>query len=152
MTIRSVTACAGICVLGAALSGCTTKVDESDIRFISSGELRQMIQTRDGGRADHLLLIDPRSAREYAEGHIVGAEHITIDRVVGEKSPRNPPFDRYSHVVVYGNDPASAPARGMAKRIMSLGHKKTTRMYAGGMKEWSQTYPSMVVKGEEPAK
>lgn len=152
MTSRSVTACAGICVFAAVLSGCTTKVDESDIRFISSGELRQMIQTRDGGRADHLLLIDPRSAREYADGHIVGAEHITIDRVVGEKSPRNPPFDRYSNVVVYGNDPASAPARGMAKRIMSLGHKKTTRMYAGGMKEWSQTYPSLIEKTAEVAK
>ncbi len=125
-------------------AGCKTKVDESDIKFMTSGELRQMIATRDSGKADHLFLIDPRSEREYAAGHIAGSSHITIDRVIGEKSPRNPPFDRYSTIVVYGNDPGSAPARGMAKRIMSLGYKKNTKMYAGGMKEWVQTYPSLV--------
>lgn len=149
-----VTAGAGILGLGVlvASSGCETKVTDKDIKYISAGELRQMIDVRDSGKADHLFLIDPRSAREFGEGHIRGAENITIDRVIGEKSPRNPPFDKYGTIVVYGNDPGSAPAKGMAKRIMSLGHKKKTKMYAGGMKEWGQTYPSLIEKSAEEAK
>lgn len=159
MTQAFVTARPGIRgVLGAgalafgALAGCETKITDKDIKFITAGELRQMMDVRQSGRPDHLFLIDPRSAREYAEGHITGAEHITIDRVISEKSPRNPPFNRYSTIVVYGNDPGSAPAKGMAKRIMSLGHRKNTKMYAGGMKEWGQTYPALIEKTAEEAK
>lgn len=151
MRPRFVAVClAGVGVLG--LAGCRTEVDESDIKFMTSGELRQMIEVRDSGKPNHLFLIDPRSEREFGSGHIKGASHITLDRVVGEKSPRNPPFDRYDTIVVYGNDPASAPARGMAKRIMSLGYKKNTWMYGGGMKEWSETYPAHVETTPESAK
>lgn len=138
--------CVSLLALGAALGACETKVTDKDIKLITAGDLRQMIEVRDSGRPEHLYLVDPRSDREFAEGHIVGANHDTLDRVVGEKSLKNPPFGRYTHIVVYGNDPGSPPAKGMAKRIMSLGYKKNTRMYAGGMKEWADTYPSLIEK------
>lgn len=139
----------------AGFAGCETKITDKDIKFVSAGELRQLMEVRDGGKRDQLYLIDPRSDREFREGHIRGAEHLTLDRVVGEKSARNPPFDRYGTIVVYGNDPGSPPAKGMAKRIMSLGHKKKTKMYAGGMKEWEALYPELVERAtpagsEEP--
>lgn len=150
MRSRFVTAWSALIVcIGSSLTACTRSVDDNKIKYIEAGDLRQMMSVG-ATRPDYLFLIDPRSEREYAEGHISGAEHITIDRVVGESSPRNPPFGRYTHVVVYGNDPASAPAKGMVKRILSLGHKHT-RMYTGGMKEWADTYPSLVEKAEPAA-
>jgi len=136
-------------VLG--MGGCQNNVDDTDIKYITSGDVKQMLETR-ATKPDHVLLVDPRSAREFAEGHIAGAEHITIDRVSEEKSPRNPPFGRYTHIVVYGNDPASPPAKGMAKRIMGLGFKKNTRMYQGGMQDWASTYPSLVERAEDAPK
>lgn len=152
-----VTRAGGIAAAGLALGvvfglgGCETKVSDKDLKYITSGDVKQMLETR-AAKPDHMLLIDPRSAREYGEGHIAGAEHITIDRVSEEKSPRNPPFGRYTHIVVYGNDPASPPAKGMAKRIMKLGYKKNTKVYGGGMQEWADTYPSLVEKAEDAPK
>ena len=131
--------------------GCEKSYSDKDIKYVTSGDLKQMLDAR-ASKPDHLLLVDPRSAREFAESHISGAQNISIDRVSEEKSPRNPPFGRYTHIVVYGNDPGSPPAKGMTKRIMKAGYPKQTRMYQGGMQEWENTYPALVEKPAEAPK
>lgn len=108
-----------------------------------------MVDEQEGGRRDFLLLIDPRSEREFGEGHIAGASNLTLDRVSPESSVRNPRFGDYKNVIVYGNDPSSGPARAMTKRILGLKHKNV-RMYGGGFREWARTYPEMVRKSEPP--
>jgi rhodanese-related sulfurtransferase len=132
----------GAVALG-GLAGCQADVRESDIKFVDSSELRRLVVDERGARRGQLLLIDPRSEREFGEGHIAGATNLTLDRVTPESSSRNPRFGDYKHVIVYGNDPASAPARAMTKRILGL-RFKNARMYGGGFSEWSRTYPELV--------
>lgn len=132
----------GAIALG-GLGGCQTDVRESDIKFVESSELRRLVVDEQGTRRGQLLLIDPRSEREFGEGHITGASNLTLDRVTPENSARNPRFGDYKHVIVYGNDPASGPARAMTKRILGLKHKHV-RMYGGGFREWARTYPELV--------
>lgn len=31
--------------------------------------------------ADHVVILDVRSAEEYADGHVVGARHVPLDRL-----------------------------------------------------------------------
>lgn len=89
---------------------------------------------RDRGEADALLLIDPRSERRFAEAHIPGARNIRLPQVDPARD-RDPGIERFRAIVVYGDDPASASARAMTKRLLAAGYRGV-RLYAGGIKEW----------------
>jgi len=118
----------------ASLSGCAKKITDDDIKFVRVDEVHSLLQTA-RERPDVLLLIDPRSPRAYNEGHIPGAFNISL-ATINPESKRNPAYEGFKNIIIYGDDPASAPARAMSKKMMLAGYKKV-RMFVGGMRDWT---------------
>ncbi len=124
----------------AGLAGCETSTSDKDIRNISVSELRDLARRADAGQKNLYLLIDPRSSAAFAAGRIPGAINMQLPQVDPRRGV-DPALDRYENLVVYGNNPASAPARGMTKRLLSVGYDGV-RLLAGGLEEWeSLGYP-----------
>jgi len=77
-------------------------------------------------------IIDVRSAREYARGHVPGAVNIPFWRILAADIPASPE----QPVVVYcGHGPRASIARGLLRR---RGFRRVTSM-AGHMVEWRAT-------------
>lgn len=120
------------CALTAGLAGCN-ETDDSDIVIAPLHDVRSL--TQDAAKDPKaLLLIDARSSKDFAAGHIPGAINIEvpdIDKKAGKKAR----MESYSEMIVYGDNPGSAPAKGLTKRLLEVGYK-SVRMFAGGLSEW----------------
>jgi rhodanese-related sulfurtransferase len=124
----------------ALLAGCEKSTRDKDIELISAGEVRELQERAGKGERNLMVLIDPRPAKHFEAGHIPGAINLTLPQV-----PRDggavAELDRYQHLIVYGNDPASAQAMGMAKRLRDTDHSGV-RLFAGGLHDWRRLgYP-----------
>lgn len=133
-------------IVAAALVGCEVKVSDKDIRYIETSDLRRLTENP-GDRPNLLLIIDPRPPSRYAQGHIPGAKNIQLPSIDPEKG-RDPAISRYTNIIVYGDNPASLPARGMTKRLLAAKYSGV-RMYAWGLEEWVANDYAIVV-GPEP--
>lgn len=125
------------CLIG--LSGCETSTSEKDIKegvLASIADVRQMIGERDAGEPHAVLLIDPRAGKYYAAGHLPGARNLRLPSI-REDAERDPELLKYSRLVVYGDNPGSAVARGMFKRLLAAGYGGL-KFYAGGLDEWRE--------------
>lgn len=80
-----------------------------------------------------LLLIDPRTPERYSAGHIPGARNVQLSDVPRDR--RRSEIEAFAMVVVYGENPASAPAVAMTKRLIGAGYSKP-RMYRDGLSGW----------------
>jgi|RhiMethySRZTD1v2_1073278.scaffolds.fasta_scaffold1111846_2 3-mercaptopyruvate sulfurtransferase SseA len=139
-------------MLAAALSvaigmpGCDKEVRDTDIKLISVGQVKSMWDRSERGDSTEMILLDPRPLKEYNAEHIKGARSLILPQV-NPKGDRDPGVDKFKNIVVYGNDPGSATARGMTKRLIAVGYEHI-RFFAGGMKEWkARGYP---VEGKTP--
>lgn len=116
------------------LYGCGgPQITEKDIKSVSAAEVRSL-------RSDpknKVLLVDPRSERAFAEGHIPGAQNITLDAVDLRTQRIDPRLVGYNQIIVYGNDPGDGPARAMTKRLLAVS-STDTRMFVGGLSEWAR--------------
>lgn len=138
------------------VAGCEKTTRDTDIKIIRLSELRSLYDRAQRGDRDVLLLVDPRSETRHAQAHIEGSRNLRLPQVDPKKEP-DPSIERYSNIVVYGDDPASPAARGMTKRLMAVGYRGV-RWYAGGIKEWRSrgydlagTNPSGVSPESKPA-
>ncbi len=114
--------------------GCgAPKTSDKDLTIIDLGELTAMMDSA-GRHPDRLVLVDPRPVEDYAAGHIPGAVSLRLPDV-GEDVRRPPVLDGRKTIVVYGQDPGSAVAKGMAKKLISLKYKGV-RLFAGGLRAW----------------
>ena len=117
-----------------ATPGCQPRTTDRDIEPISLAELSELIRARDGGEAQAVFLLDPRSRTQFAQGHIPGAVNLLLsDLPVG--SLLDPVLDEYDNIVVYGTDPGSSPGRAMTKRLIALGYDDV-RWFDGGLRAW----------------
>ncbi len=116
------------------LPGCgAPRTDDTDITMIDLTTLRSAME-EDRKSPKHLVIIDPRPGAKFAEGHIPGSINLRlpdVDRVEG----RNPAIAGHHMIVVYGQDPASAVAKGMTKKLIELRYKRV-KMYGGGITDW----------------
>ncbi|HZW08573.1 MAG TPA: rhodanese-like domain-containing protein [Phycisphaerales bacterium] len=121
-----------------ALSGCETSTSDKDLAkesvLVSLADVRQMMSDRDAGEEHALLLIDPRAPKYFAEGHLPGARNLRLPDV-REDQPRDPALERYARLVVYGENPGSAVAKAMFKRLLAVGYSGI-RFFPGGLAEW----------------
>ncbi len=116
---------------GLGLVGC--EISDADIEFVSVAEVRQLqIQAEKDPKV--LLLVDPRSKGAFDAARIPGAVNMEFRRDMEERGV-DPRYKGYRNIVVYGNDPGSAVARGMTKRLMVVGYDDV-RLFAGGLDEW----------------
>jgi rhodanese-related sulfurtransferase len=127
--LAAVAACTG----ASLLVGCSKSISDRDIQPISLAEVRALTQAE---RAGSVLLIDPRSPAAYARGHIPGARNMRLE-TVSDQEGIDPALERYSALVVYGEDPGTGTGRAMTKRLMTIGYKNV-RLFFGGMNEWSR--------------
>lgn len=129
-------------VLAVGLAGCGTNVTERDVEkaAITSGEVFKLVRTRDGGKPQAILILDPRGSEDFAAGHLPGAVNVPMHTVRPDRD-RDARWEAYSTIVVYGADPGSAVARGMAKRLMGAGYKDV-RFMRDGYSGWTRAeYP-----------
>lgn len=128
------------------IGGCDKQVRDTDIKLISVGQVKAMWDRGQRGESSDMILLDSRPLKEYSAEHIQGARSLTLPQV-NPKGDRDPGIEKFKNIVVYGNDPGSATARGMTKRLIAVGYEHI-RFFAGGMKEWkARGYP---VEGKTP--
>lgn len=111
------------------LAGCQQEISDRDIVSADLAEVRRLHAARSA------RFVDARAADEFAAGHIPGSLNLQLPQVSEVKTDMEPSVARAKTVVVYGNNPGSAVAKAMAKRLMIAGHKGV-RLFAGGMDEW----------------
>lgn len=109
--------------------GCQNKVSDRDLSTIELAEVRRL------HGATNSRFVDPRAPEEFSKSHIAGALNLQVVQVTELKTDMEPSVARAKTVVVYGNNPGSAVARVVAKRLMAAGHKGV-RLYLGGLDEW----------------
>jgi 3-mercaptopyruvate sulfurtransferase SseA len=118
------------------VGGCERTTRDTDIKLISVSEVKSLVDQKSKGKPDVVILIDPRPRRYFEEARIPSARHLTLADVP-VRSTVDPSISRHKIIVVYGDDPASASARGMTKRLMAVGYRGVV-LFAGGVKEWQQ--------------
>lgn len=129
--------CCGMCVgaICGGLAGCTKTVNDTDIVRADLPAVRRITEST---KADNALFVDARSSEAFRAGHIPGAVNVRLTDLPadGSRLPEN--LAEYTNLIVYGEDPGSAAARGVAKRLMLAGHKGVY-WYDGGIADWKRS-------------
>lgn len=124
----------GLCLALLLLTGsgaCMAEVTE-----ISQAELAQLIKTGSAG-----LILDVRSAEEYAEGHIPGAVNIPHDRLGSRLNEIGEHWDK--EVVLYCR---SGKRAGVAAGILESAGFSRLRHLTGDMLDWVSNGKLLVSK------
>lgn len=132
-----------LCVAFAgAISGCNKGTTDKDIVLTQATEVSAL---RDRLAESPLAvgIIDPRPAARFAAGHLPGAMNINLPAVPTDAKPDRK-LKQFEVLVVYGEDPSSASAKAMTKRLISIGYSDV-RFMAGGLEEWRARGGEVVV-------
>lgn len=113
--------------------GCRHQINDSDLRYVSGADVASLLHPA-GKRARSLVLADPRDAAQFEAGHLPGAVNLGV--MLPERAV-DPALSKADVVVVYGRNGGDALARGMAKRLMSLG-LANVYLYPGGLEDWTK--------------
>jgi 3-mercaptopyruvate sulfurtransferase SseA len=120
--------------LAAVLAGgCERTTRDTDIRLISASQVKLLLD-RSAREPSALVLIDPRPASYFERERLPGARNIELPRI-DPKGSTDPSISRFGTIVVYGDNPGSAVARAMTKRLMAVGYDGV-RFFAGGVDQW----------------
>ncbi len=123
-------------LIGGLLFGCTgTKTSDRSLSFVTPPEAEALIQGRKkllglGGKSAGVW-VDPRSDREFREGHIPGAVHLPAEVI----DDRHRSLRDYDVVIVYGDSYNDSVALAASKRLIELGHDVQT--LRGGLRAWT---------------
>jgi rhodanese-related sulfurtransferase len=135
----------GVCS-ALVLGGCNTAVTDQDIKDIPLVTLRKMLEDKKPGR---WALIDARSPSDFAREHLPDAQNRPLDTFSGRKGDIDPALAMNATIVVYGDDPGSATAKGVVKRMLTSGYEEVY-MYMGGLEEWRRSGLATVKGKVEP--
>lgn len=135
------------------LAGCEKGTSEKDINqgvLLTLADVRDAIGRRDAGEPDHALLVDPRAPKYYAAGHLPGAVNLRLPDV-REEDDKDPELERYSRLIVYGDNPGTAVAKAMFKRLLAAGYGRV-KYFAGGLDEWTRAGGEVQTSEPPPAR
>ena len=107
-----------------AAPGCSKSVSDRAITNIAIADASKKIEGSAG-----TVFVDARSASEHAERRIPGAIHIDLREFDHEAPPAV--LRRAREIVVYGNDPGSATAIALTKRMLRANFKRVYFMRDG---------------------
>lgn len=134
------------------LAGCRGNVSDKKIDFI---DLNRAMELYDEGLEDSeaVLFIDVRKPERFNAGHIKGARNIRVNEI-DLNYDADPELLKYKNLIVYGENPGSASARAMAKRMIEGGYntmiRKRIGLFLGGWVVWESTgLPFGVVEVDE---
>lgn len=145
------TRCVILGVLGClALGGCKSGISDKDIRYVTIGDVRTLMERQKASPDDSVvLLLDPRPPRKFAEGHLPGAENLQTP-AISRNGRIDPKISATERVIVYGDDQGSPAAKAMTKRLLEIGYTRV-RMFAGGMQAWREAGYEVVTETDELA-
>lgn len=126
--------------------GCETHITDSDIQPINLTTLRKVMEDRSENK---WVLLDARSTAEFEAERLPGAVHRPLDTFTGRKGDIDPAIAKFALITVYGNNPGSAPAKAVAKRMLASGYEEVY-MYFGGLEEWRRS--GLATEGTESAR
>lgn len=132
---------AALAVLTPLLGACNRNISDKKIDFI---DLSRAAELHEANEEEPLtaLFIDTRNPERFAEGHIAGARNIRVNEIDPRFKP-DPDIIKYDNLVVYGENPASATARVLAKRLIKAGYNKIlsqrVRLFQGGWIVWESS-------------
>lgn len=124
------------------LTGCNRgQVSDRRIDVINLAEALSYHER--AARADpDVLFIDARRSVIFEEGTIRAAVNMRPNDI-DLRAGTDPRLEAKDALVVFGQDPSSAVARAMAKRLIEAGYnsmlKRRVKFYAGGYNEWLAT-------------
>ena len=131
----AVAAC--LLLLGGLVGGCAAAVSDRAILEISPAEVAERLAKSPKG----VVAVDARDAEAFAQGRLPGAVRLPLN-AIGNDSENAPQAVRgKSLIVVYGEDPGSAGAIALTKRLMSLGVGDVRLMRAGFISWRAQALP-----------
>ncbi len=110
-------------------SGCSQTTSDRTLSRIEAPAVADRLR---GSNAERTLIIDTRPAAAYQAGHIPSAVNLRLEDIAAGRAAG---IDRYPVIIVYGENPASATATAMTKRLQSLGYTGA-RLFEGGMDAW----------------
>jgi len=111
--------------------GCKTiNQDWVDARKIQASQARDWVTKNPG----NYLLVDARPALAHETVRIPGSVRIDTSEI--DPNDRDPRFERYKAVIVYGENPAYGRADALTKRFGEADIK--VYMIDGGLKSWQQ--------------
>lgn len=119
-----------------ALIGCESGVSDKDIVVVSLPDIIDMVENQNEGKTRYAVFIDPRAHKYYQQGHLPGAINYRLPDA-REKDPPDRAIQAHKHIVIYGQNPGSAVARAMFKRMYAIGYKRL-QFYPGGIDEWTK--------------
>ena len=143
----------GLGLLG-GLGGCKGGVSDKKIDFI---DLNRAMELYDEGleKSETVLFIDVRNKKRFDAGHIKGARNIRVNEI-DLRYDADPELLKYDNLVMYGENPGSASARAMAKRMIEGGYntilRARVRLYLGGWVVWESSglpYETVEVADED---
>lgn len=109
--------------------GCSKQITDNKVERVALKRVARYQASGDEG----VLIIDARRQEQFNGGHIPGARNIRLPEI--DESQRDPRLEKFKTIVVYGDDPGSASAMAMAKRLMSAGYKNV-HLFEAGFSSW----------------
>lgn len=112
------------------LMGCNTSISDANLTRVAVPDVLTRVQ-RDDGKS--LLLIDTRPLEVYEAAHLPGAIRMGLAQV--SSTTRDPRLSRFRTLVVYAQNPGSATAVAVAKRLLTAGYDNV-QLFDGGVDAW----------------
>lgn len=143
-------ACASAACLLLAIIGCDVKTSDRDLVFLDPPMAMERMGARTGMFEKETVgcWVDPRSAAEYAKGHIKGAINVPLVEMQEAARPR---LAGHNLFIVYGDGFQDPMAKAGAKRLIELGLKQSTIfVLEGGTRAWQRDGYALVT-GNLPA-
>lgn len=120
-----------------ALPGCSQNVSDRAILEISPAEVAERLAKSPKA----VVAVDARDAQAFAEGRLPGAVRLPLNAMGSDANSAPSAVRGKSLIVVYGEDPGSAGAIALTKRLMSLGIGDVRLMRAGFISWRAQALP-----------
>jgi len=102
-----------VCLSGVLAVGCAPKVSDRTVRIVGFASLEETLEAD-----NRLVILDARPLDRFEAGRIPGAIHMPLSKL-DERTARDR-FDVYRTVLVFGENPGSALAKALAKRLQTL--------------------------------
>lgn len=133
---RRTAASAILGLLAVGIAGCDPNITDKDIIYLPFSRIQELYAKSQGDSPKAALFIDPRAKQDFDAGHIRGAVNLSL-RQVNPKRDRDPELEKYDILIVYGDNPGSAPAKAMVKRLLLLDYDDV-KWFPGGLEEWRE--------------
>ena len=117
---------------------------EDPITFVSFEWVCQFIENREG------VILDARNPREYAEGHIPGAQLLFFYNINEYYPKLEEKLRSVPAILTYCSDVHCEDSEFLANELLNLGHMPVY-VYKGGIADWINNQMPVARGMEEPA-